>query len=202
MKTSLLRFVALLLGWGSLATIAGATHLLGFFPPVAVPVLVASLTVGLTFAQTRVGWIAEAIGTLSTRSILAAHLVRFVGIYFLWLHGQGRLPMEFAYRAGWGDIAAAIGALVFLLWPATLRVGWAFTLWNIFGLLDLLVAVGTGGWLNFTRPGSMVEIASLPLTLVPLWLVPMLISSHVLLLRRRSGPEHGKGISARALNAR
>ncbi len=54
--------------------------------------------------------------------------------------------------------------------------------WNILGALDLLVAVGTAGWLNVVRPGSMIELSLLPLTLVPLWIVPVLLSTHLVML--------------------
>lgn len=43
------------------------------------------------------------------------------------------------------------------------------------------------GWLNPTRLGSMIEMASLPLTLVPLWIVPMLLAGHIYLFRLPAG---------------
>jgi hypothetical protein len=58
--------------------------------------------------------------------------------------------------------------------------------WNLLGAADLFVAVGTAGWLNATRPGSMIEMATLPLTLIPLWVVPVLLTSHLYLLRRQA----------------
>ena len=39
----------------------------------------------------------------------------------------------------------------------------------------------------------MVEITELPLTLIPLWAVPVLLSSHILLLRNRVGRESAAG---------
>jgi fatty acid desaturase len=75
--------------------------------------------------------------------------------------------------------------LVLLFWPEGKGFGRAVFWWNIIGAADLLLAVGTGGWLNLTRPGSIIELAGLPLTLVPLWLVPVLLSSHLYLLRQR-----------------
>lgn len=183
MKTSRSRFLVLLLIWGLAAAAAGALHVLVHLPPRTVPLLVAGMSIGLTFAVARVGWIGEAVRSFGVRGILGFHVMRFAGAYFLLLEAQGRLPAEFARRAGWGDIAAAGGALVLVLGPATWRRGWTLAAWNIFGLIDLLVAVGTAGWLNVTRPGSMIEIASLPLTLVPLFFVPLLMSSHFTFLR-------------------
>jgi hypothetical protein len=185
MKTSSLpRFLILLAAWGLAAAAAGRAHLLLHLPPYAVPMLVASLTIGLTLAVSRVGWISETVRKLSLRQLLAVHVGRFVGLYFVWLYAQGRLPAEFAHRAGWGDVIAAAGALILLFWPEGPGFRRALWIWNIVGLADLFVAVGTAGWLNLTRPGSMIEVASLPLTLVPLWGVPIYMTSHFVIFRR------------------
>lgn len=143
------------------------------------------LIIGFSMSVRRAGWLREAAQALGARSLVTAHLVRFVGIYFLWLHAQGRLPAEFAMRAGWGDVAAATGAVLLLIfWRETVGFRWLLIAWNLVGAGDLLLAVGTGGWLNATRPGSMIELAGLPLALVPLWLVPVLFSSHLWLIER------------------
>jgi hypothetical protein len=174
----------LLAVWGLAAVAAGSVHLLFHLPPYVVPVLIASLTIGLTLAVSRIGWMSETVRKISVRQFLAVHVGRFVGFYFVWLYAQGRLPAEFAHRAGWGDVMAAAGALVLLFWregPGFRRALW---LWNIVGLADLVVAVGTAGWLNLTRPGSMIELAGLPLSLVPLWGVPIYMTSHFVIFRR------------------
>lgn len=184
MKSPFPRFLLLLAVWGLAATAAGAVHLLLHLPVFAVPALVGGLTAALAVAVSRVAWLSEAVRRISVRGILAVHLIRFVGFYFLWLHAQGRLPAEFAHNAGWGDVVAAVGALALLVWPEGPGFRRALVLWNLVGLADLFVAVGTGGWLNLTRPGSMIELAGLPLTLVPLWVVPVLMVSHFVIFRR------------------
>ena len=187
MKTPLLRLLALLAAWGLAATLAGAFHLFVHLPPVTVQLLVAVLGVGFSVSVARVGWLRDATARISLRVILAFHLVRFIGFYFLWLHAQGRLPVEFAQRAGWGDVAAAFGALALLFWPEGRGFWRVLIAWNILGAADLFLAVGMAGWLNTTRPGSMIEFAALPLTLIPLFAVPVLLASHVHLLRTKAG---------------
>jgi hypothetical protein len=188
MKTSSLpRLLILLAVWGLAAAAAGAVHLFLHLPPYVVPVLVGGLTLALTLAAFRAGWINETVRKIGLRPILAVHLGRALGFYFLWLYAQGRLPAEFAHRAGWGDIIAAAGAFILLFWPEGPGFRRALWIWNVVGLADLFIAVGTAGWLNLTRPGSMIELAGLPLTLVPLWLVPMLITSHFVIFRRLCG---------------
>jgi hypothetical protein len=192
MNTSIRRFTVLLLSWGLLVAAIASTRILPTLPRLAVPLIVATLTASLTLAAFRVRWLREAVRAIGVRGILAAHIVRFTGFYFIWLYTQGRMPVEFAYRAGWGDIVAAIGAVALLLWRRGPWFWRALTAWNIIGLADLVLAVGTGSWLSATRPGSMIEIVTLPLALVPLWFVPVLLSSHLvlfhwILVQRRSG---------------
>jgi hypothetical protein len=171
--------------WGLAAGAAGAVHLLAHLPGAGPQILVASLTISLSVAVMRVGWLRDAVKKVSARKILGLHVLRVVpGAWFLWLYAQGRMPVEFAERAGWGDIIAGLGATGLLFWPEGVGFRRAARLWNIFALADLIVAVGTAGWLNATRPGAMVEISSLPLALIPLWLVPMLVATHILLFRR------------------
>jgi hypothetical protein len=188
MKTSLRPLLLPLALWGLAAGFAGYVHLLAHLPPFAVGVLVAVLTTSLALAVARLPAIGGAVAGLGLRTILAVHLGRFIGFYFLWLHAQGRLPAEFAHRAGWGDVIAAAGALILLFVPEGPGFRRAVWVWNIVGFADLVVAVGTGGWLNVTRPGSMIELSRLPLTLVPLWLVPMLLVSHLVIFRRLGRP--------------
>jgi hypothetical protein len=192
MKSSTQRLILLLLLWGVAASLAGATHLLAHLPLGFTPVLVALPAIALTTAALRPTWVRDAISRIDSRAIVAIHLIRFAGFYFLWLQTKGRLPIEFAQRAGWGDVIAASGALVLLFVPEGPAFRRAFVAWNAFGLLDLFVAVGTAAWLNATRRGSVIELAGLPLTLVPLFFVPVMMASHFVLLRRRgasAGPQ-------------
>lgn len=199
MKTPARRLLILLSAWALAAGVAGGFQLIAHLPAPAVPLLVASLSIGASVAAGRVGWLKEAIRGMGVREILAAHSIRFVGFYFLWLYSQGRMPAEFAQRAGWGDVAAATGALGLLFWPESAGFRRALFVWNIVGLLDLFLALGTGAWVNVARPGSMIEIAGLPLALVPLMLVPVLIASHGEIFRRFARGDFPRaGAAARA----
>lgn len=196
MKPSVVRLVTLLLVWGLLTAVAGYFHFIAHVPSGVVPVLVFGLSVTLSFAAARVPWLQDAIVAIGLRRLLALHLIRFVGAYFLWLNAQGRLPIEFATRAGWGDIAAALGAVVLLFWPQSPSFRPALLIWNTIAMLDLFVAVGTAGWLNVVRPGSMAEIAGLPLTLVPLFFVPVLMASHVVIFRQFAAMQGDRSLVA------
>ena len=61
----------------------------------------------------------------------------------------------------------------------------------MFGLLDLLFVVVTAARLGMADPASMAALLRLPLSLLPTFLVPLLLASHVLLfaiLGRRLAP--------------
>jgi hypothetical protein len=108
-----------------------------------------------------------------------------VGIYFLFLSGRGELARSFALPAGWGDIVVATGALALVLTgPASnARRKW-FTAWNLAGQLDILLVVLTAARIWMTEPEAMVPLLRLPLSLLPTFLVPLIIASHVILFAR------------------
>ncbi len=201
MNSSVYRLMLLMIAWGCAASLAGYFQLLAHLPPSVVPLLVAGLSVSFSVALRRASSLRSAVATLGVRGLVAPHVVRFLGVTFLWLHAQGRLPAEFAHRAGWGDIATAAGAVALLVWPNGSGFRRALFAWNIFGALDLLVAVGTAGWLNVVRPGSMLEVAKFPLTLVPLWLVPVMLSGHLLMLQRAVAGDADDGLSVKTPTA-
>jgi len=98
--------------------------------------------------------------TVDERLLVGFHLTRFVGVYFLVLYGRGELPFDFAVPGGgW----------------------WAYSIWNVLGLIDIAFVVATAARLALTAPDSMQALLRLPLNLLLTWLVPIVIASHVLL---------------------
>lgn len=125
--------------------------------------------------------------TVPLRWLVLYHSVRFVGIAFLVLHGRGALPSAFALHAGWGDVAVAATALlvVFGALPVARRgQWWAVLLWNVFGLLDIGVVIGTGMRLGLEDMDQMAVLTAFPLSLLPTFIVPLIIVTHVLIFVR------------------
>jgi hypothetical protein len=173
-------------GWLVLAIGLGATGVVRRLQPPAPPIVLFALTAALlTLAWGHAGFRAW-LRALDARWLVAPHLTRYVGVYFLYLHGQGRLPYSFAVPGGWGDIvAASLAAGLLVLGPP--RPGWrrvVYLAWNVFGLVDLIFVVLTAGRLGFEDPASMAELLELPLSLLPTFLVPILIASHLVLAVR------------------
>lgn len=125
--------------------------------------------------------------TVSLRVLVLYHVVRFVGIGFLVLYEQGTIPGEFAITAGWGDIAVAVTAIVVALiaLPANTRSRWWILLvWNVFGLADILLVLFTGIRLGFADMAEMIWITAYPWSLLPTFIVPLVLVTHVLIFVR------------------
>jgi hypothetical protein len=116
------------------------------------------------------------------------------GIGFLALYAQGQLPGLFAWPAGLGDIAIGITApwiVLALIRQPEFAVGRLFVVWNLLGILDLVIAVGTGALSSGLAPGIAGELtttpmALLPLVLIPAYFVPIFIMLHLSSLFRLS----------------
>ena len=161
----------------------GAAGVVRLLQPPAPPLVLFGLTAALlALAWGHAGFRAW-LRTLDARWLVALHLTRYVGIYFLYLHGQGRLPYAFAVPGGWGDIVAAsvAGGLLVLGPPRSGPRRVIYLAWTVFGLVDLLFVVLTAGRLGLENPASMAELLELPLSLLPTFLVPILIASHLVL---------------------
>jgi hypothetical protein len=179
------RYVGLGLLWFVIAVALSASGKLAeLHPPVPQLVLV-GLTVALIVAGVAVPGFRVWLAGLNIRQIIAFHILRFVGIYFLILYRRGELPYDFAVPGGWGDIAVATGALILVLLVPDLAVRRGLVLvWNLLGFADILFVVFTAARLALASPDSMAALLRLPLSLLPTFLVPLIIASHLLLFTR------------------
>lgn len=172
-----------LLVWFVLALISSAWCLKTASAP-AIAIIVWSLTAIVMLLWWRVPTVRSWIVSLPLSALIAIHLCRFVGFYFLILAREGRLPQAFAFPAGIGDIAVAIGALMLLAVPSLMRSRQTVLVWNVIGLADILFVVfqalrsGLGDW------ASMAALRELPLAMLPTFFVPLILVSHVLIFVR------------------
>jgi hypothetical protein len=128
----------------------------------------------------------EFVLAIDLRLATAIQAWRFVGLGFLDLYAYGVLPGIFAWPAGLGDIAIGVSApwiLVALIREADFAAGKTFMVWNVLGVLDLVVALGTGALGAVLASGVAGEVTTgpmawLPLVLVPAYLVPIFMMLH------------------------
>ena len=180
--------------WLLAALIAGASGLfVSLVPPFPQAVLPGFVIVELLVFAFSPGFRNWCL-SVDVRALVLFHLTRFIGIYFLILYSEGRLPYDFAVRGGWGDIAAAAGVLILVLFvkPAG-KTGWTlYLLWNVLGIVDILFVVMTAARLAFSEPGSMGELLRLPLNLLLTFVVPIIIFTHmVIFVRLLAGRKRG-----------
>ena len=178
----MIRFIVFV--WLGVAVAIGATGALRY-SPVPPPVLALGLTVATLLVVRLSRGARDAISRLGPGPLVLFHLVRIAaGAYFLVLGSRGVLPREFTTPAGWGDILVGFAALWVLLRCVPVRSSWqriAFLVWNVAGLLDILGVVGNAVRLYVRNPSFVDPFMSLPLAILPTFVVPIVIVSHVLL---------------------
>ncbi|HEX3923631.1 MAG TPA: hypothetical protein VHY31_15190 [Streptosporangiaceae bacterium] len=146
-------------------------------------------------AGTAIGPVARALRAPgSVARLTLPQSLRVVGVAFLVVMAIGKLPAAFALPAGLGDISVGIAAPFIARRLA--RGDHRGAVWfNLFGILDLVVAVSLG-FLGGLGPNqvlvlspSTAAIALLPLALIPATAVPLALALHVTsLIRLRGAP--------------
>jgi hypothetical protein len=154
----------------------------GFFTglePPAPQMIIAVLTALLLMNSVTLPGFRRWLADLDLRGLVAVHVGRFVGIYFLVLHGRGQLPYDFAVKGGWGDILTAAGAVALLGVPGLIERRALVLAWNVFGLVDITFVGVTAARLGLADPSSMRALLRLPLSLLPTFYVPLIVATHV-----------------------
>ncbi|MGN1288025.1 MAG: hypothetical protein ACI4XG_15805 [Bradyrhizobium sp.] len=147
-----------------------------------IPFLLSGAGAFLTSAVVAATYVWPALRTMprheALRLLAAFHAFRFLGMNFL---VTGFVSPEvnpvFAGAVGWGDLTAAVFALLAMAalswrWPIALPIVWLFNIW---GTLDLLNAYYMGATKN-ADPGLFGAGIYIPALYVPLLLV-----SHVMI---------------------
>jgi len=143
------------------------------------------LTVALVAGGRGIAPVRRFLAALDWRVIVALHLSRFVGVVFLWLYQRGDLPFAFAVPGGVGDVVVALLALGLLIFAdAVAHRPRILLAWNALGMFDIVLVVVTAARLALRAPESMAALMRFPLSLVPTFLAPLIIASHLLLFAR------------------
>ncbi len=132
------------------------------------------------------------LDNLSQEWLILIQTYRFGGIVFLFLLAQGQLPAMFAIPSGVGDVIIGLSApiVAFFYWKKKSFSKKLAITWNIVGIVDLIIAIGTGVILVFP-PSFQINAATptteimtqFPLVLVPAFAVPLGLLLHVFSLR-------------------
>lgn len=175
--------------WFLAALIVGRFDLLRNLPGAVLPGLLCGLTALLLVACFAFPAVRTWLRTVDLRMLVLLHVARLIGYASLILYRRGQLPYALAVPGGWGDIIVAVLALVVVFLPMreTLRQR-ACIIWNTFGLVDILLLVATAVRLGFTQPWQLGAWRRLPCSMLPTFLVPLIIATHVIIYVRLRVP--------------
>jgi hypothetical protein len=199
---------SLLVGWFVVALL---TSIAGYYrppsgrPPTIQYGLLAPIVVGVLLFRS---WplLRRAFAIIPSNWLVGVQLYRVLGVIFLVLYAGGHLPGLFALPAGLGDTLVGILApfVAVSLARSPEHSARRVRLWNLLGITDLAVAV-TMGFLTspspfqiaaFDRPSEL--IAMFPLSLIPVFAVPLSILLHLASLQKlRQDRRTGYGVQER-----
>ena len=129
--------------------------------------------------------------TISVRWLMLLHVTRlFAGGYFLVLCRLGELPCGFAKPAGWGDIVVAVLTLAVVGAMRTKHAKKVLLLWSTLGLIDIIFVVFSALRFGLADWQAMHALRELPLSLLPTFLVPIIIASHILIFVKLARAGH------------
>jgi hypothetical protein len=186
MKDNSNRVVTLvLLGW--LCFAAGLASSFQNASALAVAATVWTLSALVLLACWKVRTIRVSVLNIDLRWLVLPHLTRlFAGAYFLVLCQRRQLPCAFATPAGWGDIVIGVLAVAVVSAMHPTQLAKLFLLsWNTLGLIDIVFVVASALRFGLKDWRSMHALRELPLSLLPTFLVPLIIASHVLIFVRQ-----------------
>lgn len=199
-RVPLTRTPAVLAGvsvWLLLVLAASAAGLLRRLVSPAPPgpqLVIFGLTAGVLLAAWLVPALRAWVLAVDWRALVAIHLARaLAGGAFLSLVRRGELPDVFT-AAGLGDIVVAVLAAGLMgVSPQGRRAPRLYAAWNTLGLADILLVIGSAVRVSRAEPSALAPLLGFPMALLPLFLVPLVLSTHILLyvrlLRRRRGAE-------------
>jgi len=123
------------------------------------------------------------------RLVAAIQAWRWAGLGFLSLYAHGILPWLFAFPAGLGDMSIGMSApwiVLALIRHPHFAASRRYVMWNIFGIMDFVVAVSMGvlssgfihGITALMGNITTAPMARLPLVLIPTYMVPVFVMLH------------------------
>ena len=187
---------SILVGWFVFAVVTSVAGL--YRPPSGRPptiqyALLAPIVLGVVLFRMS-PLLRRALAAVPDTWLVGVQVYRVLGVIFLVLYAGGHLPGVFALPAGVGD--TFVGILAPFVAASFARSGdgaaRSVRIWNLLGIADLVIAV-TLGFLTspspfqvaaFDRPSAL--IAMFPLSLIPVFAVPISILLHIASLQRLS----------------
>lgn len=179
--------VSLLALWFFAAAALGVTGALGVVPGA----IVSGSMWALLFAALATVWQIHPLYAwmerLHLRAFVLPHGLRILGVTVAAIYLPRLLPHELALSAAAAEVMVGVAALALCISGLPIRRDWqwrAVVVWNASGLAGLLTVIGVAVHTMLTHPASIPALSQFPACLLPTFLLPLLIASHVLLFDR------------------
>jgi hypothetical protein len=187
LSSALTRTTALLLAWFFVALALGVSGaLVTGGPPIGLALAMAVPLLAYWLDGRRGHPLFDGIARLDPPTLAVLQTFRVLGVVFLVGWWRGSLPGGFALPAALGDLAVGVAA-PFVAAAVASGKSYArplFVAWNVFGILDLVVAVTMGVAHSRTPMGFMHAavrtdaLGAYPYSLIPTFFVPLAIMLH------------------------
>ena len=198
--------IALITAWFLASLTASAAHVFeNDSARLALPVAIAALTPLVLFGL----WFAISPGfrrfthSLDPRVLTVVQTWRIGGLVFVVLYAFGLLPGVFALPAGWGDFAIGATAPLIAWRLASPAHRNSFILWQLLGMADLVMALSLGTTARLISPSahSMQPMTVLPLSMIPTFVVPLLLIFHFICVAQARQWQADRGTVRRHLQS-
>lgn len=152
------------------------------------PLILAPVITGLALLKSPI-W-RQIVVAAPLHWLTGIQVYRVIGVVFLHLMLLGVLPAYFAIPAGYGDLISGLPAPLVAYWVWRQKNSWRqWDIWlNVIGLLDFVIAVGIGSGILYSDLSQILfgettlitaPFAYFPLSLIPLFVVPIGIVLHL-----------------------
>ncbi|MDF2430395.1 MAG: hypothetical protein JWP44_26 [Mucilaginibacter sp.] len=137
------------------------------------------------------GLFKKLLRSITLESLVAIHVFRLVGVFFIILYCYHLLPAKFAFSAELGDIITALLALPVAKMVSKEKPWWktAVYAWNIFGMLDIvnllvLAVIIAKNDIVAGAKGDLTEMTIFPFVWFPAFAPATILFLHTVIFRK------------------
>jgi hypothetical protein len=182
-------FYTIFIGYAAVLSVTGV-FLKPSIPPKVVLLTTLPLLLFLLIVVSNLKVYKVILAHIAIEKIVAIHIFRLIGSFFLTMHFFDALPAPFAYIAGIGDITVALTSI--LVARAIIhKKSYAKPLtiaWNILGMIDiisvLVAAIITTKVAMDTNTPGVAEISKFPFSLIPSFAAATIMFLHISIFKK------------------
>ena len=183
-------FYVLYLAYVSILAVKGVFYI-NPVPPKVMVFGAIPLTIILFVIIGNTGLFKKLLRSIKLESLIAIHVFRLLGVFFIIIYFYHLLPADLAFSAGMGDIITAIFAWPVAKWvsqgkPWSIKAVYA---WNIFGILDIVTLLAIVG-ITINKSiisganGDLQEMTLFPFSWFPAFAPATILFLHTAIFRK------------------